>query len=89
MRWKSTSLPRVGDNNGPCDDTSVYRDPESCRLGRATRGHEFMSEVQMKNQESCKVSHVLAMGGGKAVAIGHATWVRGMCHIFFDTLSSL
>jgi len=33
-----------------------------------------MSVVQMENQESCKVSHVLAMGGGKAVAIAHATW---------------
>jgi hypothetical protein len=69
---KSTSLPRVGDYTSPCNDSSVYRDPESCRLGRAARG-ELMSEVQMKNQESCKVSHVLAVGGGKAVAIGHAT----------------
>ena len=69
---KSTSLPRVGDYTSPCNDSSVYRDPESCGLGRAARA-EFMFEVQMQNQECCKVSHVLAMGRGKAVAIGHAT----------------
>jgi hypothetical protein len=72
MRPESTSLPRVGDYASPCNDSSVYGDSESCRLGRTARC-EFMFEVQMKNQECCKVSHVLAMGGGKAVAIGHAT----------------
>lgn len=69
---KSISLPRVGDYTSPCDNNSVYRNPGSGRLGRAIRG-KFMSEVQMKDQESCKVSHVLAMGGGKAVASAYAT----------------
>jgi hypothetical protein len=70
--WKSTFLPGVGDYTSPCDNGSVYRDPVRFRLERAARG-EFMSEVEMKKEESCKVSHVLAMGGGKAAAIGHAT----------------
>jgi len=42
-----------------------------------------MSEVQMKNQESCEVSHVLAMRGGKAVAIGHATWGTPLLYYAF------
>lgn len=49
-----------------------------------------MSEVQVKNQESCKVSHVLAMGGGKAVAIGHATWGTPLLYYaFYHEVESL
>ncbi len=42
----------------------------------------------MENQESCKVPHVLAMRRGKAVAIGHTTWGRRACQIFWHACQS-